>query len=148
MGKKAKPPLIHVARRLWCVRRQLSIPKNNGDEACLNAVPGTRDDHWMGIIGLIGKLFGIDAAAPPDVAKLDATTEAALARSLSALSAGERGWLTLNEARTLFSTEGAEYAFGELDQVGREKIESFAAQHQSVINFMPMVEQRVYFVRE
>jgi hypothetical protein len=102
----------------------------------------------MGIIGLIGKLFGIDAAAPPDAAKLDATTEAALARSLSALPAGERGWLTLSEARTLFSTEGAEYAFGELDQVGREKIKSFAAQHQSIINFMPMVEQRVYFVRE
>src|SRR5262249_19809487 len=33
MGKKAKPPLIHVARRLCCVRRQLFIPKNNGDEA-------------------------------------------------------------------------------------------------------------------
>ena len=83
-------------------------------------MPGTRDDNWMGIIGLIGKLFGIDAAAPPDAAKLDATTEAALARSLSALPAGERGWLTLSEARTLFSTEGAEYAFGEMDQTAEE----------------------------
>jgi hypothetical protein len=47
----------------------------------------------------------------------------------------------------LFSTKDAQYAFGETDDDGRRKIESFAAQHQSVINFMP-VEGRVYFVRD
>jgi hypothetical protein len=46
----------------------------------------------------------------------------------------------------LFSTKGAQYAFVEMDQEGRRNIESFAAQHQSVINFMP-VEGRVYFAR-
>jgi len=46
----------------------------------------------------------------------------------------------------LFSPKGAQYAFGETDQDGRRNIESFAAQHRSVINFMP-VEGRVYFVR-
>jgi hypothetical protein len=97
-------------------------------------------------MSLIGKLFGADAAAPPDATKLDATTEAALARSLSALPPDERGWITFAEARNLFSTERAECAFGELDQDGRKNIESFAAQHRSVINFMP-VEGRVYFVR-
>ena len=86
------------------------------------------------------------AAAPPDATKLDATTEAALARALSALPPCERRWITFAEARNLFSTERAEYAFGELDQTGREKIESFAAQHQSAMNFMPL-EARVYFVR-
>jgi hypothetical protein len=100
----------------------------------------------MGISSLIGKLFGADAA-PPDATKIDGTTEATLARTLSALAAGERGWITFAEAARLFSAERAEYAFGELDQVGREKIEAFAAQHQSVINFMP-VEGRVYFVRD
>jgi len=47
----------------------------------------------------------------------------------------------------LFSTKGDQYAFGETDDDGRKNIESFAAQHQSVINFMP-AEERVYIVRE
>jgi hypothetical protein len=46
----------------------------------------------------------------------------------------------------LFSTKGAQYAFVETDQDGRRNIESFAEQHQSVINFM-LVEGRVYFAR-
>jgi len=36
---------------------------------------------------------------------------------------------------------------GRTIRVRRRKIESFAAEHQSVINFMP-VEGRVYFVRD
>ena len=79
--------------------------------------------------------------------KLDGTTDATLARSLSALPPDERGWITFAEARILFSTKGAPYAFGETDRDGRKNIESFAAQHRSVINFMP-VEGRVYFVRD
>jgi hypothetical protein len=101
----------------------------------------------MGITSLIGKLFGADVAPPPDAVKLDGTTEAMLARSLSALPPDERGWLTFAEARILFSTKDAQYAFGETDDDGRKNIESFAAQHQCVINFMP-VEGRVYFVRD
>ena len=96
-------------------------------------------------MGIIGWLFGADA--PPDSMKLDGTTEAALARSLSALSPDQRGWITFAEARILFSTKGAQYAFGETDKDGRRNIEAFAAQHQSVINFMP-VEGRIYFVRD
>jgi hypothetical protein len=69
-----------------------------------------------------------------------------LARSLAALPLEERGWITFADARILFSTKGAQYAFGELDQDGRGNIEAFAAQHQSVINFMP-AEGRVYFSR-
>jgi hypothetical protein len=44
-----------------------------------------------------------------------------------------------------FSSKGAQYAFGETDQDGRKNIQSFAAQHRSVVNFMPF-EERVYFV--
>ena len=102
----------------------------------------------MGILSLIRMMFGPDAAAPPpDATKLDGTTEATLACSLSALPPNERGWITFAEARILFSTKGAQYAFGETDKNGRRKIESFAAQHLSVINFMP-VESRVYFLRD
>ena len=92
-------------------------------------------------------LFGADALAPLDATKLDGTTEATLARSLSALPPDERGWITFAEASILFSTKGAQYAFGETDRDGRRKIELFAAQHRAVINFMP-VEGRVYFVRD
>jgi hypothetical protein len=76
--------------------------------------------------------------------KLDGTTEAALVRSLSALSPDEQGWITFAEARVLLPTKGAQCAFGETDQDGRRNIEAFAAQHRLVINFMP-VEGRVYF---
>jgi hypothetical protein len=100
----------------------------------------------VSLMSLIGKLFGADAPAAPDAMKLDGTSEAALARSLSALPPSERGWITFGEARSLFSTKGDQYAFGELDQDGRKAIDSFAAQHRSVINFMP-VEARVYIVR-
>ena len=101
----------------------------------------------MGIMGLIGKLFGAGAAAPSDAMKLDGTTMAALARSLSALPPDESGWMTFAEARRLFSTKADQYAFGEMDDEGRKNIESFAAQHCAVINFMP-VEGRVYFARD
>jgi hypothetical protein len=79
--------------------------------------------------------------------KLDGTTAATLARSLSALPPDEPGWITFAEARTLFSTKDAQYAFGETDDDGKRNIETFAAQQQSVINFMP-AEGRVYFVRD
>ena len=99
----------------------------------------------MGIISLIGMLFGADVAAPPDAMRLDATTETTLTRSLSALLPDERGWITFAEARTLFLSKGAQYAFGETDHDGRKNIQSFAALHRSVVNFMPF-EERVYFV--
>jgi hypothetical protein len=101
----------------------------------------------MGITSLIGKLFGADVAPPPDAARLDGTSEATLARCLSELPPEERGWITFAEARILFSTKDDQYAFGETDDDGRRKIESFAAQHRSIINFMP-AEERVYFVRD
>ena len=95
-------------------------------------------------MGIIRWLFGA-TAAPTDAPKLDGTSEASLARSLSSLPPEERGWITFAEARNLFSAKSDQYAFGETDDDGRKNIESFAAQHQSVINFMP-AEGRVYFV--
>ena len=101
----------------------------------------------MGIRSFVRMLFGADAPAPLDATKLDGTTEATLARSLSALPPDERGWITFAEARSLFSTKGAQYALGETDRDGRRNVDSFAVQHRSVVNFMP-VEGRVYFVRD
>src|SRR6516162_3273032 len=50
-------------------------------------------------MSLLRKLFGT-SGNPSDATKLDGTSEAALARSLSTLPAGERGWITFAEART------------------------------------------------
>ncbi|MGX9432187.1 MULTISPECIES: hypothetical protein [Bradyrhizobium] len=47
----------------------------------------------------------------------------------------------------MFSNKDAQYAFGETDRDGRRNIETFAAQHGSVVTFMP-VESRVYFQRD
>jgi hypothetical protein len=91
----------------------------------------------MEMMSLIGKLFGT-GDNPPDATKLDGTTEAALTRSLSALAPGWRGWIKFAEARSLFSTKSDQYGFGEQDDAGRRNIESFAAQHRAVINFMPL----------
>jgi len=98
-------------------------------------------------MGLIRWIFGADAAAPSDATKLDAKSVASLARSMSGLPPDEPGWITFAEARALFSTKDPQYAFGETDDDGKRSIEAFAAQHQSVINFMP-VEERVYFIRQ
>jgi len=116
-----------------------------GGMTCVAGMAISLDTSGMGIMSLIGMLFGADAAAPPDAMRLDGTTETTLARSLSALLPDERGWITFAEARILFSSNAAQYAFGETDQDGRKSIESFAAQHRSVINFVPF-EERVYFV--
>ena len=98
-------------------------------------------------MGIIRWLFGADAAAPSDATTLDGTTYAALARSLSASPPNERAWISFAETRNLFSEKDAQYAFGETDDDGRKSIESFAAHHRAVINFMPS-EGRVYFVRD
>jgi hypothetical protein len=71
-------------------------------------------------VTFIEKLF--ELVAPPKAKKLYGTTEATLARSLWALPPDERGWITFTEARILFSTKGAQYAFGEADQNGRRNI--------------------------
>lgn len=95
-------------------------------------------------MSLIRWLFGADAAAPPDAMALDGTTGPRLSLLVGIATGQAREWITFAEARILFSTKGAQYAFGEMDQDGRKNIETFAAQERSVINFMP-AEKRVYF---
>jgi hypothetical protein len=80
--------------------------------------------------------------------KLDADDAAALSRSIGTLPVGDRGWITMQEARALFSVLGDQYAFGDTDEAGKANIAAFAAQatHRSTYDFMP-VEGRVYFTR-
>ena len=98
-------------------------------------------------MSFIGKLFGVGVAAPPDAVKLDGTSEAALGRSLSALPAGVRGWITFAEARTSLSRPRMQNSPLAKWTMTAEKPSSLAARHQPVISFMP-VEARVYFVKK
>ncbi len=97
----------------------------------------------------IKSLLGSSARGPSDARRLNATTEAALSASLGALPVGERGWIPLTDARSLFSHMDDQYAFGEMDEEGKAEIASFAAhiEHRSDFDFMP-VEGRVYFTRK
>ena len=58
------------------------------------------------------------------------------------------GWITDKEARQVFSPMADDYAFGEMDEVGKSNIAEFAAQvtPRCLFEFMP-VEGRVYFIR-
>jgi hypothetical protein len=88
------------------------------------------------------------AAEPQSPPKLDASSEATLSRSIRILPLGNRGWITMQEARSLFSPLRDEYAFGDFDERGKAEIARFAAQrgHHSDVDFMP-AEDRVYFTR-
>jgi len=102
----------------------------------------------MAIWDWIKSLFSTPSSVPADAPKLRAANEAELSTSLTRLHPGESGWITFQEARLLFSPMDRDYAFGEMDDVGKSKLASFAAQseHRSSYSFMPM-EERVYFTR-
>jgi hypothetical protein len=100
----------------------------------------------MGLGDLLGRIFGSTSATPPDAPKLSGTSESALGSSVQRLPAGERGWITLAEAARRFSSERSDYAFGEMDDAGKERLAQFSTQHRCSPQFMPS-EGRVYFTR-
>ena len=101
----------------------------------------------MGIGDFLRKMFSPPNALPPDGPRLSGASESALGSSLQNLPAGERGWITLAEAARLFSSEQSDYAFGEMDDAGKDRLARFSTQHRCSPQFMP-VEGRVYFTRD
>jgi len=102
----------------------------------------------MGLWKTIKSLFASGGSAPPDAPRLKAGNESELSVSLRALQDGEQGWITLSEARYLFSHMDDQYAFGEMDDAGKSNFGAFAAQNEnrSSVDIMP-VEGRAYFTR-
>jgi hypothetical protein len=98
----------------------------------------------MGFGDLFKKLLGRSAATPVDERALSGTSEDTLASSLEKLPDGERGWIPLAQAALLFSTEDRLYAFGELDDAGKNRLAMFAAGHRCTPDFRP-TEGRMYF---
>ena len=76
----------------------------------------------MGFGDLFKKIFGPSAATPVDERALSGASEDAVASSLEKLADGERGWIPLAQAALLFSTEDRQYAFGELDDAGKNRL--------------------------
>jgi hypothetical protein len=87
---------------------------------------------------------GATAGMPADRRQLAGGSEAALAASLQKLPSGESGWITMAQAAALFSHEQGQYAFGEMDDDGSNRLATFAADNRCTPDFRP-TENRVYF---
>src|SRR5262245_38249063 len=103
----------------------------------------------MGIWKTIKAAFGRGTSTPPDARRLSAVDELALSASIKALPIGERGWITLSEARALFSPMDDQYAFGEVDEVGKMSLVAFAAErdHKSEFDLIA-IDGRGDFTRQ
>ena len=101
----------------------------------------------MGPLDFLKTLFR--APTPPQGSRrLDGRSRALLAASLKFLRDQEPGWVTLPEAKTLFSPASDAYAFGEIDEIGKANLAAFAADHGGVqFEFMP-IEGQLYFMRK
>jgi hypothetical protein len=87
---------------------------------------------------------GWTVGTPADERQLAGGNEAALASSLQKLPNGERGWITMAQAAALFSHEEEQYAFGEMDDAGRNRLATFTAANRCTPDFRP-TENRIYF---
>jgi hypothetical protein len=95
-------------------------------------------------MGPVLLLRGSPAVQPAQ--RLDGRSKALLAASIKTLPYDTPGWITDKQAKQLFSQMADDYAFGEMDEVGKSNIADFAA-HVTPgcsFEFMP-VEGRVYF---
>lgn len=87
---------------------------------------------------------GSTAGIPADKRRLAGGTEAVLAESLQKLPSGESGWIMMAEAAALFSRAEGQYAFGEMDDDGKNRLATFAADNRCTPDFRP-TESRIYF---
>jgi hypothetical protein len=101
----------------------------------------------MGLLNFLKTLFRAPTP-PPGPRRLDGRSKAVLAASLKFLRDEEPGWITLPEAKTVFSPASDAYAFGEIDEIGKANLAAFAADHGGLqFEFMP-IEGRLYFMRK
>jgi hypothetical protein len=101
----------------------------------------------MSLLGRLKLLFSRGSIKPPSSRRLDGRSKALLTASIKVLPYDEPGWITMKEAKALFSPEDDEYAFGEMDEVGKGNLAAFAAGAipPCLFELMP-VENRVYFL--
>jgi hypothetical protein len=98
----------------------------------------------MGLLDRLKSVFGTRPGEPGSPPRLGAASEGILAASLQGLPPQERAWITMEEARQLFSAADDQYAFGELDEQGKTRLSDFAARNGASFDIMP-IEGRIYF---
>jgi hypothetical protein len=81
----------------------------------------------------------------PAPRRLDGRSKTLLAASMKILADDEPGWITSTEANSLFSPMRDQSVFGEMDEVGKQNLASFASDAGCLFEFMP-TENRVYFI--
>jgi hypothetical protein len=94
-------------------------------------------------------LFPQGSIVAPPPRRLDGRGKLLLEHSIKMLPYDEPGWITSKEAKSLFSAQEDQYVFGEMDEVGKQNLASFASgvDDGCLFEFMP-VEDRVYFIRK
>src|SRR5262245_1990524 len=100
----------------------------------------------MGLLDRLKSVLGTQPAEPRSPPRLAAASEGVLAASLQRLPPQKRAWVTMQEARQLFSAADDQYAFGEMDEPGKARLSDFAARNGATFDIMP-IEGRVYFTR-
>jgi hypothetical protein len=102
----------------------------------------------MGWFHRLKSFFSRGSVRLPAPRRLDGRSKALLAASIEMLPFEEPGWITMKEARALFSSNDDEYAFGEMVEVAKRNLATFRAEATPgcLFEFMP-VEDRVYFMR-
>jgi hypothetical protein len=103
-----------------------------------------RERELMNLWHLLSSAFRT-VKSPPE-RRLDGRSEPLLAASIKMEPWDERGWVTFDEAASLFSPKGDKYAFGEMDEIGEQNLSSFAARSDCRIELMPSTG-RIYFIR-
>src|ERR1700730_138758 len=100
----------------------------------------------MSIWARLMSYFASGSNEAPSSRRLSASSETALAASIEGMLPGDRGWITFQDARGMFSALEAQYAFVEQGDDGKRNLASFAASVRADPDFRP-VEGRVYFIR-
>src|ERR1700730_15052634 len=99
----------------------------------------------MSIWARLMSYFASGSNEAPSSRRLSASSETALAASIEGLLPGDRGWITIQDARAMFSALDDEYAFGGMDDDGKRNLASFGACAAARHQFAP-VEGRFYFI--
>jgi hypothetical protein len=84
-------------------------------------------------------------ATPNAPRRLDGRSKTLSAASMKILADGEPGWITIKEANSLFSPTRDQSALGEMDEVGKQNLASFASDAGCLFEFMP-TDNRGYFI--
>jgi hypothetical protein len=92
-------------------------------------------------------VFSYESFALPAAHRLDGRSRAFLAASFRPLRDGEPGWITMQDARKLFSLVEDSHALGENDKLGNANLAAFASALDAQIEVAPSAG-RLYLMRK